>query len=291
MWQERAWARHQDREMTFQVRTASRDWMGFEATIYDASAGVSEMQFVRHNVSMQLGRPLLVTSRCDGKSLRRLQIPGDMKIVPPGVPRVWETESATTKLSMYLGPALMRSAADAMGINADSVAVAPQLHVKDPRLEHIGWAVKAELESPQPLGRIYGESLGLALAAHLLRLYAPAIAQRTGGMSRRRLTRVFDYVRENIGSDLSLRELATVAGASPSHFKALFKRAVGTPVHQYVIRTRVEYAAEMLQRADLPLADVALQAGFSNQSHLALCMRRVMGVTPGQLRGRGVPKL
>src|SRR5580698_9278987 len=123
MWQERAWARHQDREMTFQVRTKSRDWMGFEATIYDASAGFSEQQFVRHNVSMQLGRPLLVTSHCDGKSLRRLQIPGDMKIVPPGVPRVWETESATVKLSMYLGPALIRSAAEAMGVDADRVAV------------------------------------------------------------------------------------------------------------------------------------------------------------------------
>lgn len=99
------------------------------------------------------------------------------------------------------------------------------------------------------------------------------------------MARVFDYVRENIANDLSLRELAAVAGTSPSHFKALFKRAVGTPVHQYVIRTRVEYAAEILQREGLPLADVALQAGFSNQSHLALCMRRVMGVTPGQLRG------
>ena len=86
--------------MEFRVRTSSagRHWNGFDAYLYEASAGFSEQQFVRLNVSMQVGRPLLVTSRCNGESVRRLQVPGDVKIVPPGVPRVWETESSTVKL-------------------------------------------------------------------------------------------------------------------------------------------------------------------------------------------------
>lgn len=75
--------------MVFRVQktSADRHWSGFEAVIYEASAGFSEQQFVRHNVSMQLGRPLLVTSRCDGETLRRLQVPGDLKVVPPGARR------------------------------------------------------------------------------------------------------------------------------------------------------------------------------------------------------------
>ena len=81
-----------------------------------------------------------------------------------------------------------------------------------------------------------------------------------------------------------LARLAGVAGVSPSHFKTLFKQSAGMPVHQYVIRRRVEYAAELLQCGDPPLADVALQAGFSSQSHMARCMRRILGVTPGVLR-------
>ena len=68
-----------------------------------------------------------------------------------------------------------------------------------------------------------------------------------------------------------MNELAAIAGVSPSHFKTLFKQSVGMPVHQYVIRRRVEYAVE-------------LQAGFANQSHLARCMRATLGVTPGTLR-------
>jgi AraC family transcriptional regulator len=286
MWQERAWTRHEDREMVFRVKTSSkgRHWDGFEATLYEATAGFSEQKFVRHNVSMQIGRPLLVTSRCNGETLRRLQVPGDVKIVPPGIARIWETESATVKLSMYLSPSLIFSAADAMGVDPDRVAIAPQLHVRDPRIEHIGWAVKAELESAEPLGRLYGDGLGLALAAHLLRGYAPANGICPGAtLSRRRLARVFDYVHANLASDLSLAELAAMAALSPTHFKTLFKKTVGMPVHQYVIRRRVEFAAELLQSGDASLADVALQAGFANQSHMARCMRRLLGVTPKAL--------
>jgi AraC family transcriptional regulator len=287
MWQERAWARHEDREMVFIAKASSKDrhWNGFEAILYHASPGFSEQQFVRHNVSMQIGRPLLVTSRCNGETLRRLQVPGDVKIVPPGVPRVWETEAATIKLSMYVSPTLMHSAAEAIGVNPDRIAIAPQLHVRDPRLEHIGWAVKAELEASEPAGRLYGESLGLALAARLLQAYAPACAPRSDGrLFRRRLQRVVDYIHDHLAEDLSLVELAHLVDMSPSRFKVVFKESFGLPVHQYVIRSRVEYATDLIARDRLPLSQVALQAGFANQSHMARCMKRLTGVTPATAR-------
>jgi AraC family transcriptional regulator len=290
MWQERAWARHDDRKMAFRVKATSeqRDWSGFEASIYEASAGFSELSHCEHSISMHLGRPLLVTSRCDGASVRRLQVPGDLKIVPAGVSRVWEAESATTKLSMDVSPSLLYSVAETMGVkNPGAIAILPQLHLTDARIAHIGWAVKAELESHEPFGRVYGEGLGVALAAHLLRKYTRVAEQPSrDGLSRRRLVRTLDYVRANVAADLSLFELAKIAGLSPSHFKALFKQTTGMAVHQYVIHARVKYAAEMLQRDAASLADVALQSGFANQSHLARCMRRIMGLTPGQLRSR-----
>ena len=287
MWQERAWSRREDREMAFSVRASSADrhWNGFDAYLYEATAGTSEQQFVRYNVSMQVGRPLLVTSRCNGETLRRLQVPGDVKIVPPGIPRVWETESATIKLSMYLSPVLMHAVAEAMGINHDRAIVPPQLHVRDPRIEHLGWAAKAELESPEPLGRLYGESLGLALASHLLRAYAPVTGPRWNGrLSGRRLQRVVDYIQDHLAQELSLAELAELAEMSPSHFKVVFRRTTGVPVHQYVIRARVEYASDLIARDRMALSQVALQAGFANQSHMSRCMKRLTGVTPASLR-------
>ena len=83
---------------------------------------------------------------------------------------------------------------------------------------------------------------------------------------------------------VTLAELAEVASASPSHFKALFKQSVGLPVHQYVVRCRVEFAMERLLMDDPPLSDLALQAGFANASHLARWMRRIAGVTPSVLK-------
>jgi AraC family transcriptional regulator len=118
-----------------------------------------------------------------------------------------------------------------------------------------------------------------------LRRYAPAVSRRAaGGLSKPRLQRVTDYIRGHLTQDLALAELAEIANVSPSHFKALFKQAVGLPVHQYVIRSRVDFAIDLLRDGKLPLSDVALQAGFANQSHMARCMRRVAGVTPGAVR-------
>jgi AraC family transcriptional regulator len=55
-------------------------------------------------------------------------------------------------------------------------------------------------------------------------------------------------------------------------------------VHQYVIRRRVDYASGLVSSNDLPLSQIALQAGFANQSHMARWMKRLTGITPRRLR-------
>jgi AraC-like DNA-binding protein len=68
-------------------------------------------------------------------------------------------------------------------------------------------------------------------------------------------------------------------------FARQFKRATGLPPHQYVIMRRVERARQLLQAGtDLSLAEVALHAGFSDQSQFTHHFMRVVGVTPGQFR-------
>jgi AraC family transcriptional regulator len=272
--------------MRFFVRHSScdRDWRGFEAFVYDASDGYSVDVFSHHSISMHIGQPVLVASACDGAQVHRLQVPGDLKVVPAGYSRVWEIAAPTSKLVVDLSPWFVREIADEMGIAGDRAVIAPQLHLTDKRIEHIGWAMLEELESGDPLGRLYAESLGSALAVRLLRRSAPVTLPRVTGLPKRRLQRVFDYVREHISQDLSLQELAGVAGLSASHFKVQFRASTGMPVHQYVIAARVEHALNLLVRTSVPVADVALQAGFSNQSHLSRHLRRLHGVTPAALR-------
>jgi AraC family transcriptional regulator len=56
------------------------------------------------------------------------------------------------------------------------------------------------------------------------------------------------------------------------------------PPHQYVILRRVERAEQLLQSGDLSLAEVALHAGYSDQSVFCLHFKRLVGVTPQQFR-------
>jgi AraC family transcriptional regulator len=196
---------------------------------------------------------------------------------------VWEDEGPTTFLSVNIEHALVRSTAETMGLNPDAVLFEPELQIKDPKLQHIGWALKSELEARDPFDRLYAEGLGVALTTHLLRRFARIRRVPARGLSKRQLRAVIDYVEDHLCSDLSLHELASIAGVSASHFKALFKDSTGVPPHKYVVRRRVQLATHLLAHGNPQLSEVALQAGFADQSHMARCMRRVLGVTPSAL--------
>jgi AraC family transcriptional regulator len=79
--------------------------------------------------------------------------------------------------------------------------------------------------------------------------------------------------------------MAAVVGLNPYHVAGQFQAATGLPPHQYVIARRVKRAKELLQAgADLSLAQVALRAGFCDQSQFTRHFKRLVGVTPGQFR-------
>jgi AraC family transcriptional regulator len=92
--------------------------------------------------------------------------------------------------------------------------------------------------------------------------------------------RLAAFIEEHLDEDLSIARLAGSAAISASHFKMLFKRTTGMPVHQYVVQRRVERARTLLASGDLSASQVALAAGFAHQSHMARAMRRLLGVTP-----------
>ena len=271
--------------MQFAVLASSetRAWTGFDATLCEATGGIAEVSHSpSHNLTIHVGAPVTATCSCDGPIQRRFQTPGDMDLIPAGYRAIWEDTEPTTLLIINISPLLVRSTAESMGVNPDTTLLTPRLQLRDPMLQHVAWALKAELESEHPNDRLYAESLGTSLTAQLLRRYArPATPKR--GLSRRQWHAVIDFINGNLSLNPSLSELAAVAGVGTTTFKLLFKQSVGMPVHQYVIRRRVEHAANLLSSGALQLNEVALKAGFFDQSHMARCFRRVLGVTPAAL--------
>jgi AraC family transcriptional regulator len=152
-------------------------------------------------------------------------------------------------------------------------------------------ALVREVEQPGPMGHISGESLALVILTELVRQHAgsPGALSRAAAIASRRLRRVTDFIEANLTGDLSLPALAAQAGVSRVHFVRQFKRLMGLAPHQYVLRRRVERAAALLKDRDACLKALALEVGFSSQSHLTAAFRHVYGTTPGAYRDRSTP--
>ena len=105
-----------------------------------------------------------------------------------------------------------------------------------------------------------------------------------GGMTPRALRRVRDHIDDHLAQNISLETLAEVAGLSRCHFARAFKQSVGIAPHAFVMQRRLERAELLLAETDLSLCQVALDSGFSDQSHFSSCFRKQFGVSPRSFR-------
>ncbi|MCA9906237.1 MAG: helix-turn-helix transcriptional regulator, partial [Anaerolineae bacterium] len=159
--------------------------------------------------------------------------------------------------------------------------------IHDPVLYHVGLRLKQELETPSSTSLLYAQSAAHLLTVHLLHTYATrqvVIQERQDSFSPRQSRQITDYIQTYLTQSLSLEELAQQIGFSPYHFARLFRQAFGESPHQFVIRQRVEYAKRLLTDPELPLAQVALESGFADQSHLTQTFKRHTGLTPRAFR-------
>lgn len=110
----------------------------------------------------------------------------------------------------------------------------------------------------------------------------PAVAR--GGLSPGALRRCLLFVERELARPIPLHELAMQAGLSDCHFARAFKQSTGLPPHRYLLARRIEAALALIQGSDRSLTQVALEAGFCDQSHLCRAVARATGRTPRALR-------
>jgi AraC family transcriptional regulator len=214
---------------------------------------------------------------------------GAITLIPAGAASRWRWREASESTHILVEPQLLaRVAAEAFDLNPDRVTLPPVADLSDPQIQAVMLALDAELHTGGAGGRLLAESLGNALAVHLLRRFSASGTtnpQPGGTLSRHKLRAVIDYIQEHLDAELSLDHLAAVVRMSPYHFARLFKNSTGLPPHQYVIARRVERAKGLLRDAErFPLADIAAEVGFSSQSHFTHHFKRLVGVTPRRFR-------
>ncbi|GLU33100.1 AraC family transcriptional regulator [Trinickia caryophylli] len=109
-------------------------------------------------------------------------------------------------------------------------------------------------------------------------------APRVPKEPNRKLARVAGYIRENCTRSLKLKEICAVGNISASYLIRAFKEQYGMTPHTYQINCRIEYCRAELRRRR-SIADVAVEAGFSDQAHLQRVFKQFVAATPGQYRG------
>lgn len=171
-------------------------------------------------------------------------------------------------------------------VKAVETALASALTMNDQRLAAMMLAMRDEIRDGCTSGRLFAESISLALLAHLAGRYAtPQCADDRGRVfSRDQKRNLVEYVRENLSGHLSVGELALLVQMSPSHFSRVFKASFSVTPYQFVMHERIERAKAMLGRTDLTSGQVAMAFGFASQSHFVKVFRQFTGVTPKQYR-------
>lgn len=247
---------------------------------------VPEMKSVL--IAIHVGAAAKISCRRGDDSHSGSAVHGDIDIIPANIPARWEIHDQNdTALVLALPASLMNTVAEEHGYDPDRIAIRNRFQIRDAQLENICWALKAEMESDYPSGRLYVDSLGVSIASRLISAYSsvsPRKVAKTGGLGGRIFKQTLAYIEDHLADDLSLSRIASTTGISASHFKTLFRESAGVPVHQYVMQRRIERAKDLLMQGKLSILEIALATGFSHQSHMARHMRRSVGLSPRAMK-------
>lgn len=156
-----------------------------------------------------------------------------------------------------------------------------------PSAESLMDAMRMDVLEHSPAGAVAGDLLVAALLSHI-RPQDTSKARVAGGLPPAARRRVLEFIEAGLDTPLALADLAQQAGVSVRHFSRAFNTAMGMPPHQYILRQRVERARTLVSQG-MPLAEVAQQVGFSDQSQLSRTFRRFTGCSPTVFRSKRPP--
>ncbi len=266
----------------------SARWEGVKVVHYRLEPGqVPERTHKTHEIFVPLaGSVTIEGSGEDGAPARRRRKVGEISVTPAGIRYSAHWEEELESLTVSLTEDYLKRATIDFEANRNARVVlscGPQ----DLLVRSIALALAAEIDSDQPAGKLYAESLVNTLAVHLLRHYSTDSLVDDlsfGGLPAHKLRRATEFIEENLDRDLELSQIAQAVELSPYHFARSFKQSSGFTPIQFLMQRRVELAKRLLTESEAPIVEVALSAGFKNQSHFTTLFRKLTSMTPKNYR-------
>ena len=226
--------------------------------------------------------------KLDGVFRRERQNPGSVIIVPQGVEHwaAWQEKISFAILS--IPPKELAEIAPET-VNPEEVELIPTFAQSEPDhlIYSISRAIKLQLEIDPHGCSFYVEHLMNAMSAHLLKNYCtikPKLKNYDNGLSLYKLKQAIDYINEYLNQELTISDIAKQVNISQYYFSRLFRKSTGFSPYHYVIQQRIAKAKQLIKQSKIPLADIALECGFSSQTKMTLHFRKLTGVTPKKYR-------
>lgn len=223
-----------------------------------------------------------------GRGWSPLAPTGSLHLVPPRTATRWKIDGSLGFVSVHFARERIRDLLERSGAGESRLRdLAFRFALRDPFLRAACRELARELASPEETGALYTDLLADTMLLRILRLGDPdGAAAPTGGLSAKHLRIVKERIEASLSHGVSLDELAEEVGLSRFHLARAFKASTGVPPHRYLTLRRVERAKELLRDPEKPLVEVALETGFSSQSHFTGRFREATGLTPLRYRRR-----
>jgi AraC-like DNA-binding protein len=163
----------------------------------------------------------------------------------------------------------------------------PGIGSDDTILRHLGSSLLEALHRPDEVNQLFVDHTMLAVTAHVARSYGRewrSAQLARGGLAPWQAKLACEKLESDLGGKLSLEQIAAEFDLSVSHFSRAFRVSTGLPPHQWLLRQRVNTAKQLMSVRELPLSEIAISAGFANQSHFTRVFSQMVGVSPAAWR-------
>jgi AraC family transcriptional regulator len=184
---------------------------------------------------------------------------------------------------LFIKPELM---AEEVGTRFRQENFSPMLYFEDESLRSSLSKIERLLRSEDPPDKLYAETLGLLVVMELRKFCASKALTGTpgsGGLSERQIRLVLDYIQSNLHQEISLSDLAALAGQSRFHFSRAFKKSLGVSPLRHVRTLRIEAARDLLKLGGT-IAEVAGTVGFKGATQFTRAFLAMTSMTPSEYR-------
>ncbi|WP_170234958.1 AraC family transcriptional regulator [Croceicoccus sediminis] len=240
-------------------------------------------------ISLEIDADGTIEREIDGKWQHAKLRDDTLTLTPAGAPCNWHWMGKPLDIvDVYLPKELLQSTWYEMHrARGSEINLSPLLQLKDTGLSFLLRSLVASGNSAHTHSALLRETLTNHIIVYVLGLSGAILRADpvpTSQLSLPQTRRVQEFVEARMDRNISLDDLAEIAGVSKSHFLRLFRNRTGQTPYAYLTERRLQHAADLLAQSGLPIGEISARCGFNSQAHFAQVFRARHGITPREYR-------